>query len=205
VSPHRQPSDVWGIDPSQSAYCADLLCSVNDVESSRIFPSLWPRATTCNPTLQHPNPLDCDFVKAEFTTSCHWRLLYINWYNIEVPTVDLRWVPLCAFPHFSIVFQKKIVCIVSPPLFPRELKWLTQYFSRVPTWNSRAVALSWHEIFRVTKDRRAARTHSCTFAPIRNFYLRVEVESKVYFYWDPSKIPFFTSDFVLFEIPHILL
>ena len=148
MSPHRQPSDVWGIDPSQSAYCADLLCSVNDVESSRIFPSLWPRATTCNPTLQHPNPLDCDFVKAEFTTSCHWRLLYINWYNIEVPTVDLRWVPLCAFAHFSVVFQKKIVCIVSPPLFPRELMWLTQYFSRVPTWNSRAVALSW----RVTKD-----------------------------------------------------
>jgi len=43
--------------------------------------------------------------RAEYTTACAWRLVCINTYNTEVPTDDLRCVPLCNYPHIRFVFQ----------------------------------------------------------------------------------------------------
>ena len=54
-----------GMDPLPSKSCLVLLLSVDNVKSTTTSPSLRPRVATCNPKVQYPYPLGCDFVRAD--------------------------------------------------------------------------------------------------------------------------------------------
>ena len=101
VNPQRLPTDVRrsvGLQtiPTRAGVvisCVDNRKLRGPPKSSALSCNLMPRGAA-------PLPWLVRFWSAEYTTACAWRLLRLNVYHIEVPTDDLRSVPLCTCHHW---------------------------------------------------------------------------------------------------------
>ena len=97
-------------DPCPSGCCYILLPCV-DNEKLRGPPKS--SVSSCNllPRGAPPPRLVRFCSAAEYTTACAWRLLWLNAYHIEVPTDDLRNVPLCTCHHWwwCLLLLEKVI------------------------------------------------------------------------------------------------